>query len=134
MPELSSETVSRRRERRQEKERQGERGRREKEGGKTRRAIPHRRAETKNTLIRYERFPTCLTLGPYRYRSVTHGEPECTRARARTHCHGSIASGAAVIVIRYRRALSAKFEPGTEGEGGEVRGDRGAASTAGKLT
>lgn len=54
-----------------------------KEGGKTRRAIPHRRAETKNTLIRYERFPTCLTLGPYRYRSVTHGEPECTRARSR---------------------------------------------------
>jgi len=83
--------------------------RKKKEKKETRRAIPHRRAETKSTLIRYKRFPTCLTPEPYRYRSVIHGEPECTRA----HRYRSIASGAVVIVIRYRRALSAKFEPGT---------------------
>lgn len=35
--------------------------RREAERTQKRNAIPHRRAETKSTLIRYKRFPTCLT-------------------------------------------------------------------------
>lgn len=65
-------------------------------------------------------FPTCLTSRSYRYRNC-YSWCECARATAGV--------SQAVIVIRYRRALSAKFEPGTG-----VRRRQGVpASTTGKL-
>lgn len=95
--------------------------RKEKKSNAENAAIPHRRAETKSTLIRYKRFPTCLTPWPYRYRSVTHGEPE--RARARAHTATGVSRvvrrlSLSVIVARYQRSSSLARRGGVCGDEG----------------
>jgi len=103
MPELSSETVSCRHERRQERERQDKRRRKKEKERGARYHIDVQRQRTRlldiNGSLRVSR-PSLIVIAPLLTESRS----------ARAHCHESIASGPAVslfvIAARYQRSSS----------------------------